>query len=213
MSRLWLPLHPHPQHPPPDGCAVAVAIDWQTDARLRFRFRVTGAAMLRLSPQPPLPTLPAPPRPAAPRRTDGLWRHTCLEAFVAGAGTRYHEFNFAPSCHWAAYAFADYRQPEGVPVDGLCALDTPGGDPLHIATQYDGDGDTLQLDASVPHAALPPPGDGWRLGLSAVLEDHHGTLSYWALHHPAERPDFHRAEAFRLPLPPAPEALRNPETP
>jgi len=28
--------------------------------------------------------------------------------------------------------------------------------------------------------------------LTAVIETQDGNLSYWALHHPAERPDFHR---------------------
>ena len=38
----------------------------------------------------------------APARADGLWRHTCFEAFLrAGPGEAYHEFNFAPSRRWA----------------------------------------------------------------------------------------------------------------
>lgn len=42
---------------------------------------------------------------------DGLWQHTCCEAFVARPGSpAYHEFNFSPSGQWANYAFNDYRQ-------------------------------------------------------------------------------------------------------
>ncbi len=40
-----------------------------------------------------------------------------------------------------------------------------------------------------------------RLALSAVIEETDGRLSYWALAHPAAKPDFHHAEAFVLSLP------------
>ncbi len=43
--------------------------------------------------------LPA-PQPSA--RTDGLWQHSCFEAFLAG-DRGYYEFNFSPSSQWAAY--------------------------------------------------------------------------------------------------------------
>jgi hypothetical protein len=34
------------------------------------------------------------------------------------------------------------------------------------------------------------------LGLTAVIEDRAQVLSYWALAHASEKPDFHRAESF-----------------
>ena len=45
------------------------------------------------------------PAPAAPARADGLWRRTCLEAFVRpmpGEACAF-EFNLSPSGEWAAY--------------------------------------------------------------------------------------------------------------
>jgi hypothetical protein len=36
------------------------------------------------------------------------------------------------------------------------------------------------------------------IALSAVIEDDAGTLSYWALKHPAGKPDFHDSEGFAL---------------
>jgi hypothetical protein len=39
------------------------------------------------------------------------------------------------------------------------------------------------------------------LALAAVLEDRDGRLSYWALEHPSERPDFHHPNSFVLELP------------
>jgi hypothetical protein len=41
----------------------------------------------------------------------------------------------------------------------------------------------------------------WDLGLSAVLEEKDGTKSYWALAHPAEKPDFHARNCFVAKLP------------
>ena len=35
---------------------------------------------------------------------------------------------------------------------------------------------------------------------AAVVEETDGRLSYWALTHPAERPDFHHRDGFVLPL-------------
>ena len=50
-----------------------------------------------------------------------------------------------------------------------------------------------RLSTSYADAAL-------HLGLSAVIEQADGTLSYWSLHHPSGRPDFHHhsARALRL---------------
>ena len=38
------------------------------------------------------------------------------------------------------------------------------------------------------------------IGLSAVVEDADGGLSYWALRHPSAQPDFHLREGFVLSL-------------
>ncbi len=40
-----------------------------------------------------------------------------------------------------------------------------------------------------------------RVGLSAVIEEKDGALSYWALRHPPGKPDFHHRRAFALDLP------------
>ena len=45
-----------------------------------------------------------------------------------------------------------------------------------------------------------PQGRPLRLGLSAVVEDVDGILSYWALRHPSGKPDFHHTDAFALQL-------------
>jgi hypothetical protein len=39
-----------------------------------------------------------------------------------------------------------------------------------------------------------------RAAVSAVIEQHDGAISYWALAHPAGKPDFHHRDGFVLKL-------------
>jgi len=39
-------------------------------------------------------------------------------------------------------------------------------------------------------------GRRWAMGLSAVIEEHDGTKSYWALDHGGDQPDFHDPACF-----------------
>ena len=124
------------------------------------------------------------PEPRSSRRVDGLWRHTCFEVFVmGGAGPGYREFNFSPSGEWAVYAFRGYRDGDELGIER-----TP-----EIVVRRSGD--RLELDAEISQDLLPA-GRPLRLGLSAVVEDTDGVLSYWALRHPPGKPDFHHTDAF-----------------
>jgi hypothetical protein len=128
------------------------------------------------------------PEPRSSRRASGLWRHTCFEVFVmAEDGPGYREFNFSPSGEWVVYAFHGYR-------DGgeLAIEQTPD-----IVVRRTGR--RLELDAEICQDFLPA-GRPLRLGLSAVVEDADGVLSYWALRHPPGKPDFHHADAFAYQL-------------
>ncbi len=58
------------------------------------------------------------------------------------------------------------------------------------------------LEAHIPAALLSTDSGSLHIGLSAVIEAADGTLSYWALTHPGERPDFHQRAAFTLRLAP-----------
>lgn len=130
------------------------------------------------------------PPPAAPGPADGLWRHTCFEAFLAGQDSRaYCEFDFSPSSQWAVYGFTSYRE-------GMATLDY-ATDPLVAASVTD---DRIALEAFVPlEALLALPGEATlRLGLAAVVETSDGQLSYWALTHPTDAPDFHHPDGFVL---------------
>jgi hypothetical protein len=129
------------------------------------------------------------PAQSAPRRVDGLWQHTCFEAFMSvEAAPKYYEFNFAPSGQWAAYAFQRYR--DGGPLP-------QASDPqITVRTCTD----RFELDALIHGQSFLalPMNARLLLGLSAVIEENDGLVSYWALKHPPGPPDFHHASAFVL---------------
>jgi len=138
------------------------------------------------------------PKPPSETRSDGLWEHTCFEAFVAVAGnSAYREFNFSPSGQWAAYAFYGYRQPEATPFSIQ---------PPQISTRLSAG--RLELTALIAGDSLlySTATGSLQIGLSAVIESTdtvEGCRSYWALRHPAARPDFHHRDAFVLEFPAA----------
>ncbi|HWH46947.1 MAG TPA: DOMON-like domain-containing protein [Burkholderiales bacterium] len=133
------------------------------------------------------------PSPRAPGFGSRLWQHTCCEVFIACKGVpAYYEFNFSPSGEWAAYAFDGYRSPR--------VGETRSGE-LDPQVVVRGAANKLELDALIRLDRLPEfLGMPLALGLSAVVEDSAGALSYWALRHPAGKPDFHHSEAFALEL-------------
>jgi hypothetical protein len=131
-----------------------------------------------------------------PRVAGRLWQHTCCEILIARKGLpEYHEFNFSPSSEWAAYAFKGYR-------DGARFVDESNAEELIPHVTVRGAARKLELDALIRLDRLSPMhlDATLSLALSAVVEDQDGALSYWALRHPAGKPDFHHADAFALEL-------------
>ena len=129
------------------------------------------------------------PMPAEPAHTDGLWRTTCFEMFVGLEEGAYVEYNFSPSGAWAAYHFDGYRI-------GMRALEIP--EPrISSAVGHE----RMALTVGLTEDALPWDRSG-RIGVSAVIEELGGAVSYWALAHPPGRPDFHHRDCFALTLPP-----------
>ena len=179
MKRLVLA--PHPALPPTAIHRIEVEVERPGPDRLHLRYVVIGdVGRLCLPP------------PAAPARTDELWKHTCFEAFLRpGAGPAYCELNLSPSTRWAAYSFVAERA-------GMQHADGIGAPRIETRSSADRYELTAAIDLDLAgHAA-------WRLGLSAVIEDLDGAKSYWALAHPATKPDFHHPDAFTFDLP-APE--------
>lgn len=174
----------HPATPCPIDLSLSVSAARLSGEQVQLRFEASGEVhRLRV------PAMSSDPGP-----TDGLWQHTCFEAFAAtgaasGAtsGTGYQEFNFAPSGHWAHYRFKAERQREDA---GRTAI-TP-----HITVTHSAS--VLTLTAQLPIQSSDSPSQ-W--GLSAVIELDDGSLSYWALHHPRPQPDFHNSSGWTLAWP------------
>jgi hypothetical protein len=159
--------------------SIHVELECGIEDRLRVNFVASGN----------VERLKIPP-PVVPQRTDRLWEHTCFEVFLRqDESANYYEFNFSPSGEWAAYVFSAYRV--GIPFN------------YHSAPQLivQRNASALELAAAIDlKPLLLEPGKSLRLGLSALIEAADGGISYWALKHPAPKPDFHHPDSLALPL-------------
>jgi hypothetical protein len=175
------------QHPDSACEAVTrfeVEIDRPRTDRLSLRYLLVGAiGQLRL------------PARGEPMRADGLWKHTCFEAFLrAPERASYYEFNVSPSLQWVAYGFNGYRSGMAVANN----VDQP-----RLETRSDNRHFELQASFALDRLPDLPQDAVWRLGVSAVIEESNGRMSYWALAHPPGKPDFHHDDCFALELTPA----------
>lgn len=165
----------HPASTANEIAAFTVSADYSADA-LVLCFRLTGNPKELIIPPPSPPTA-----------IDGLWQHTCCEAFIA-SDSEYREFNFSPSGQWAAYRFTAYRH-----------RDTLFQPPLAPRSDFRLLPDGFQLNATIARTLLPTAAL-LHVGLSAVIESDGGNRSYWALAHRAPAPDFHLRSSFMLQL-------------
>ncbi|MGQ0428756.1 MAG: DOMON-like domain-containing protein [Gammaproteobacteria bacterium] len=174
-------LVPHPASRCDAVRAVAARIAAAGDRGWRLHFRVDGT----------MSGLRWPDRGQA-ERVDGLWQHSCFEAFLRAADSdSYHEFNFASSGAWAVYRFAGRRSGRECP-----ELPTP-------AIEVERGPEFLEMSVGLPPAALSGLARTATVhaGLAAVIEDAAGRLSYWALAHHSPQPDFHDPAGFTIALP------------
>lgn len=181
-------LQPHPRTPGELDQRIEVGVAADSGA-LRLRYHLVGdLGRIRI------------PGASGGARADGLWKHTCFEAFVRVENApHYLELNFSPSGQWAAYLFDNYRE-------GMRPLEL--GEPPAISVSRESttarvgvQPGLLVLDALVNFPMLSEKkGQTLRLGLSAVVEDDSGGLSYWALRHLGDLPDFHDSQAWALEL-------------
>lgn len=176
-----LPLVCHPATPCDYVSAVTARVDRLSTDLLVVYHQIEGDIdQLQLPPQ----------RRSA--HTDGLWQHTCFEAFVRESGARnYVELNFSPSSEWAIYRFDDYRR-------GMTPVEPPHA-PKIICRRRE-----LSLEADVDvHLTGLVSRTELQVALAAVLEDLQGRISYWALAHAPGNADFHHDAGFALRLAPA----------
>lgn len=128
------------------------------------------------------------------QRADNLWRHCCFEAFLQVERSEgYLEFNFSPSGAWAAYRFAGRRSGRESPELMAPRMEVRRGP------------DWLAMNIELSLAGIAEFTGSPRIlaGLAAVIEDAQRGLSYWALAHGADQPDFHDPATFTLRLPAA----------
>lgn len=168
-------LQPHPAHPPSTLTSLTTRIERTADGLVVTYELLANTSALRI------------PAPAAPARTDELWKATCFELFLKHPDSpAYFEFNFSPSTQWAAYSFTNTRE-------GMSPL--ADANPT-IACERAPDRLVLTVKLALP--AAPP----LAASVTAVIEDAKGAKSYWAVAHPADKPDFHHPDSFVLDLPP-----------
>lgn len=127
-----------------------------------------------------------------PAPADGLWKHTCFEAFLRpGESQGYYEFNFSPTRQWAVYRFDAYRE-------GMTPMDL--ATPPEISTHKAADHLELQATFPLPFSADAGAARRTKLALAAVVEEDSGRLCYWSGRHPQGKPDFHHADGFAFEL-------------
>jgi hypothetical protein len=179
MRTLTAELRPHPQSPCKAVRRIGVGIGFEAiPGVLQVRFRIEGDVDRLV-----LPTA------GFARRSDGLWQHTCFEAFLRpDANDSYHEFNFAPSGDWAAYRFGARRSDRSLP-----NLAAP-------SVRFQTEQGRCDLSADIATESLPELAEAaaFHAGMAAVVETDDGYLSYWALAHGSDRPDFHDPSTFVL---------------
>ena len=171
----------------PHSTSSASSLVRQIESKIEFCeltlnvvYRVRGALSELLMPTPC----------TMPSREDDLWQETCFEVFLRRRNQpqQYIEFNFSPSGDWAFYRFRDYRKD----------LECPAvHDPLSITTQARDNELTLgtKIPWSIIHDTLPG-NHPLEIGLSVILKDRNGEISYWAIMHPSDKPDFHHPDTF-----------------
>lgn len=209
---MRVPLLCHPETP----CEPLKAIEVEV-SRLNGRAGMRRLA-LRFVASGNIRALAAPHYAGSRERRDELWRHTCFEAFLRPAGdSGYHEFNLAPTGEWNCYRFADYRagmameREAGEPSIEISSRSAPlsaarraslAEAGLDSYERFEAPCYMLAATLELPSALLPLDRP-WEVGLSAVIEERNGRLSYWALKHPPGKPDFHHRDCFALELPAA----------
>lgn len=118
-----------------------------------------------------------------------LWEKSCFELFIKNQKDSYVEFNFSPEFEWNAFYFAkkgdalaEYARIDSVKIDILLSLEV-----FHLIVQID--------KKKFPDGFFD--GNELSAGITSVVKQKNGSLSYWALSHEDTRPNFHDFRSFR----------------
>jgi hypothetical protein len=158
--------------------------DLSIDAKLNphskgftLTFELTGSSLALV--QFPLPS-------EKPSRKDELWKETCFECFFSvGGSNRYYEFNGSPSGDWALYAFDDYRQGMKHQIFASTSIHP-------VLVRWEREDHRLICEWNIPRFTEEFL-DG--AGITSVIRTA-DTVSYWAIRHAGEKPDFHLKRSF-----------------
>ena len=185
MVRQVCPLVPFDIDQSPAIHAVAEFV-WRENAALELSFSLCpklaedGFDLLNL------PSSSSSKASGSSQRLDNLWLHTCFEAFLARPGeAEYWELNASPKGDWNLYRFNAYRTGGVAEPKALAPGVTFSRDRFGCRCTIE-----IELHPWWRHAEIP------EFGLTMVVEDGSNNLSYWALSHPGNQPDFHDRRGF-----------------
>lgn len=120
---------------------------------------------------------------AKPVRKNELWKETCFECFFAVGGlSQYFEFNGSTSGDWALYSFDDYRQ-------GMKEVSLSSNPKLLRFEKAEG---KTICQWHIPYFTKAILSNA---SITAVIKSG-AEVSYWALKHAGDKPDFHLRESF-----------------
>ena len=179
MNSRNFSLQPFGAGKPASPFAITGAIS-RRDTCLSISYLLTG----------PLQDLIIAPPADKPARQWVLWEHTCLELFLAARDAPdYWEFNLSPAGHWNLFHLTGYRQ-------GI--QEEPAFRALPFTVRSETGVLTLALEVDL--TAIIPADRPLEAGISAVLQTRAGRLSFWALTHQGQEPDFHNRQGFIIKL-------------
>jgi len=125
-----------------------------------------------------------------PSRKHELWQDTCFEFFLGIKDfARYWEFNLSPVGHWNVYRFDGYRQ-------GM--QEETAFEKLSFNVQNQADGLILVLDVDLDKIISTE--EAIEVGITTVIKDRNGEVTYWALTHQGAEADFHLRDSFIVKL-------------
>lgn len=117
-----------------------------------------------------------------------LWEKSCFELFIKTKEDSYIEFNFSPEFEWNCFYFPqkgapllEYARVDSVKTDILLSLDV-----FHLIVELD----KKKFPDGFFQGALSA-------GITSVIKETNGKMSYWALSHEDKRPNFHHFDSFK----------------
>lgn len=125
-----------------------------------------------------------------PKRQHELWQNTCFEFFLGMKNSqRYWEFNLSPAGHWNIYRFDSYRQ-------GMQEETAFNVLPFSVEHQSG----SLVLSVNVDLDKIVASEQLLDVGITTVIKQKDGRVTYWALVHQGNEADFHIRESFIVEL-------------